>query len=205
MSLDKAPSKRRRSESSESGDEDEDAQARILLLETEILDSKKKYNNIVDLIKIVQSGDHGDVAAISLCRVFTRLMVSGALIKKEKGTEKDAIVLRWLQERYSEYKKLLAALLCEEGFGPTALTLCMRLLKTEGQHLHNQEFKFPIAFLTDVIHELLDTKCEKGTRAEFGEKFLEEYDDVRYYTFEALGLVCVLNPKTCRLLILIDT
>lgn len=183
------PSKRARSESSE-----EDVQAQILLLETEIFESKKNYNNVTALIKLLRDGDedvdNSVVAAISLCRVFTRLMVSGEMAKREGTTEKEAVVVKWLRERYSEYKAEILALLGEEGVSSTALTLCMRLLKTEGQYLHNsKEYNFPTQFLTDIVRMLLKPGSDGNIRKEFSEKYVEENDDVRFYTLEAIELV----------------
>lgn len=188
-SSDKEPSKRARSESS-----DDDAQAQILLLENEIFESKRNYNNIARLIKILgadtEDGDEPVVAAISLCRVFMRFMVSGELEKKKGSTDKDLVVIKWLRERYSEYKTALLALLKEEGIGNTALELCMRLLKTEGEHLRNgQEYNFPTTFLAEIVQVLLDPESEESARKEFSEKFVEEYDDIRFYTFEAIEFV----------------
>jgi len=178
-------SKRARSESS-----DEDPQAQILLLENEIFESKANYNNITKLVKILQGvkddGDTSIVSAISLCRVFTRLMVSGELTKKPTGSEKEVVLVRWLRERYMEYKAALLILLGEEGVESTALTLCMRLLKTEGEHLYGENYNFPVPFLMDIIRVLLETENDGSTRLEFSQKFVEEYDDIRFYTFEAI-------------------
>jgi U3 small nucleolar RNA-associated protein 19 len=189
VSSEKKPSKRARSESSE-----ENAQDQILLLENEIFESKKNYNNIAKLIKILRAdgevADESVVAAISLCRVFMRLMISGELEKKNGSTEKDAVVLKWLRERYSEYKTALLVLLGEEGLGNTALELCMRLLKTEGEHLRNgQDYSFPAGFLTEIVQVLLKPGTDEDARKELSEKYVEENDDIRFYTFEAIESV----------------
>jgi len=183
------PSKRARSESSE-----DDNQAQILLLETEIFASKQNYNNIATLIKLLRDDDEDAetsvVAAISLCRVFTRLMVSGEMTKREGMSEKEAVVVKWLKERYSEYKTAILALLGEEDISTTALTLCMRLLKTEGQHLHgSKEYNFPTKFLTDIVRVLLKSGSDGTTRKEFSAKYVEENDDLRFYALEAIELV----------------
>ena len=188
ISSDKRPSKRARSESSE---DEKDAQAQIFLLENETFETKKNYNNIAKLIKILRDDnedpDISVVAAISLCRVFVRLMASGDLARKQGGTEKDAVVVKWLKERYSEYKAALLILLSEEGVESTALTLCMRLLRTEGEHLLNgQDYNFPTIFLKEIVQVLLQPETGSTVRTEFGEKYVEEYDDVRFYTFKAI-------------------
>jgi U3 small nucleolar RNA-associated protein 19 len=183
------PSKRARSEDSE-----DDAQARILLLENEIFESKKHFNNISTLIQLLGatdgSADDSLVAAIALCRVFTRLLAAGDLTKKHSTSEKEAVVIQWLKERFLEYKTALLLLLSDAASGPTALTLCMRLLKTEGTHILNgQEYSFPTAFLTDIVRNLLHPETSDDLRQEFSEKYVEEYDDVRFYTFESIEYV----------------
>ena len=183
------PSKRARSESS-----DDDVQAQVLLLETEIFESKQNYNNIATLIKLLRDDDedaeNSVVAAIALCRVFTRLMVSEEMTKREGIAEKEAVVVKWLKERYSEYKTAILLLLGEENISSTALTLCMRLLKTEGQHLHDRkEYNFPTKFLMDIVRVLLKSGADGSTRREFSAKYVEENDDVRFYTLEAVELV----------------
>ncbi|KAJ8070850.1 hypothetical protein OCU04_001213 [Sclerotinia nivalis] len=182
----KGPSKRARSESSE-----EDPQAQILLLENEIFESKKHYNNIARLIGIARDDSEGAdasiLAAISLCRVFTKLIVLGGLQKTKETSGKDATVIQWLKERYSEYKIILLDMLSQEDAASTALTLCMRMLKIEGQHLRNgQDYYFPTGLLTDMVQVLIRPGSDSGVRREFSEKFVEEYDDVRFYTLEAI-------------------
>ncbi len=184
-SAEKRPAKRARSESSD----EEDTEAQILLLENAIFESKKNYNNIATLIKILRAdqedADEPVIAAISLCRVFTKLMVSGAMSKKGEASEKDVVVMTWLKERYSEYKKALVGLLEEEEIAPTAFALCMRLLKTEGLHLRAGQ-EFPISFLVDIVRVLVKPESNANTRREFSQKYVEEYDDIRFYTLEAI-------------------
>lgn len=183
---DKGPAKRARSESSE-----EDPQAQILLLENEIFESKKNYNNIARLIGIARDDSEGAdasiLAAISLCRVFTKLIIVGSLQKTKDTSVKDATVVQWLKERYSEYKIILLDMLNQEEAASTALTLCMRILKVEGQHLRNgQEYSFPTGLLTDMVQVLIRPGSDSSVRKEFSEKFVEEYDDIRFYTLEAI-------------------
>jgi U3 small nucleolar RNA-associated protein 19 len=184
------PIKRARSESSEE-DSEEDGQARILMLENEVFESKKHYNNISSLIKLVRSEDDDSedsiVAAIALCRIFTRLMASGDLTKNPDTSEKDSVVILWLRERYAEYKTALLELLFQEGLASTAFTLAMRMLKSEGTHLRNkQEYSFPTGFLSNIVEALISPEAQESIRQEFSEKYVEENDDVRFYTFNAI-------------------
>ncbi|KAH8820400.1 nucleolar complex protein-like protein [Xylogone sp. PMI_703] len=191
-SSDKRPAKRARSESSDEGEADVEAQ--ILLLENEIVESKKNYNNIAELIILLRDEDEDPdasmLAAISLCRVFTRLFVSGELSKKPNSTEKEATVLNWLKSRYSEYKESLLNLLYQDGGGSNILTLLMRLLKAEHQYLQpGGNYNFPAEFLTEIIQALVQPDSDAQVRKEFSEKYVEEYDDVRFYTFQAIERV----------------
>lgn len=179
------PVKRSRSESS-----DDDSHGRILLLENEIFESKKHYNNISTLIQILQrqneTPEESLIAAIALCRVFSRFMASGEFVRKRETTEKETVVIQWLKERYTEYKTALLALLSSAS-GSTALTLSLRILKNEGTHLRNgQEYSFPTIFLTNIVRVVLSEDTADDLRQEFSEKYVEEYDDIRYYTFEAV-------------------
>jgi U3 small nucleolar RNA-associated protein 19 len=179
----------KRSKSESSSDEDEDVQAQILLLENEILASKKNYNNIPKLIKLLGSED-AIIAAVALCRVFSRLIASGELAKKAGSSEKEDIVVAWLKERYIEYKTGLYELLESPEVASTILALCMRMLKNEGTYLKNgQDYNFPLRFLTDLVRTLLSLEDGEDVRKEFSEKFVEEYDDIRFYTFAAIAKV----------------
>lgn len=182
------PAKRARSESA-SSDED-GGEADILLLEQDIFESKKNYNNIVKLVNKLEDPEEAMIAAISLCRVFTRLLVAGDLTKRNNTTEKDAVVVGWLRDRYKDYKTGLVTLLGEEEISMTVLTLCMRMLQTEGKHMRSSsEYSFPESFLADIVRVLVEPGNDQKTRLEFSRKFVEEYDDIRYFTLDALEYV----------------
>ncbi|KAI0433421.1 nucleolar complex protein [Xylaria sp. FL1042] len=188
-------SKRTKAESSNEDDNDddetEDRQAEILLLEDEILQSKKNYNNITILLDLAsnQQEDH-DVAlfaTVSLCRVFLRLLASGGLSRKPGQSERKSVVIQWLKGRLADYKRLLIAALEDEESASTALTISMRLLKAEA-HLNGDkgEATFPKVFLRDIVGSLVHKRYE-DVQGEFCEKYLGEYADVRFYAFEAMS------------------
>ncbi|KAI1425330.1 nucleolar complex protein [Xylaria sp. FL1777] len=195
----KVPEKASKRTKAESSDEDEaeDRQAEILLLEDEILQSKKNYNNITLLLELVSNQQDGlEVAlfaTVSLCRVFLRLLAAGSLSRKPGQSEREMVVVQWLRGRLGDYKKLLIAALGEEGSASTALTLSMRLLKAE-THLANDkgEVPFPKLFLRDIVAALVHKRCE-DVQEELCEKYLSEYADIRFYTFEALSDILANN------------
>ncbi|RKF63053.1 Nucleolar complex protein 4 [Erysiphe neolycopersici] len=174
------------------GNDDDAAQARILLLENSIFESKKNYNNIAILMKIFESDDETEqtltIVAISLFRIFSRLMVSGNMINRQNTSEKEAVVIKWLKALYSKYKKRLNFLLGKGCSETTILILCMRLLKIEGQSLRvGEQYSFPTSFLTEIVQSLLSIQCDRNIRDQFCKDFMEEYDDIRFYTLEAIA------------------
>ncbi|SPN96849.1 probable NOC4 nucleolar protein, forms a complex with Nop14p that mediates maturation and nuclear export of 40S ribosomal subunits [Cephalotrichum gorgonifer] len=185
--------------SSSSGDEEE-TQSKILLLEAAILESKKNYNNIVELIGIARDveneGESAVLAAVALCRVFIRLLAAGNLTSRRGLSEKEAVVVQWLKDRLSEYKKILVSLLSTEELAPTALTLSMKILKAEGEKLNsNKEFYvFPKDFLAEIVQALFQSRSQAAIK-EFTEKYVDEYDDVRFFTHQAIRNLITSHPE----------
>ncbi|RYC60868.1 hypothetical protein CHU98_g5347 [Xylaria longipes] len=186
----KAPENPTKRTKAESSDEEEDHQAEILLLEDEILKSKKNYNNITVLLDLAKNEDDPEAAVfatVSLCRVFLRLLASGGLSRKAGQSERETVVIQWLKGRLSDFKKHLLLLLGEEHSASTALTLSMRLLKAETQITGDKgESNFPKVFLKEIVGVLISTRFE-DVQEEFCEKYLGEYADVRFYAFQALS------------------
>lgn len=212
-----APRKRTRSES---GSDDEMAdetsvQDRILLLEGQIGESKKHYNNIVELIEIAKTkgGEEDDdeqapalTAAVALCRVFMRLLAAGGLNLNRSMSEKEVVVVRWLKDRLAEYEAVLLGFLGGRSgdAASTALTLAMRLLQAEGQSRRKktasgpndeETYLFPQPLLTSIVRglvlasETLDTEAAEGLVDEFVETYVSEFCDVQFYTFKAVTTV----------------
>lgn len=195
------PKKRARSESASSdhgqddggddGGDGDDSRAKILLLETAILESKRNYNNITTLLHIARDQDNVEdealLATVALCRVFVRLLAAGSLLRRKNLAEKDVILVHWLRDRLAEYHEVLLSFLTSDHHALTALTLTMRLLKAHGQYPYREddEHGFPKVLLRDIMAAL----CRPGAdqvRREFVEKFVDEYDDIRLYTFKAI-------------------
>lgn len=92
---------------------DDDEQGRIQQLEDQIAESRKYYNNIVTLLSMINAETESPniAVAVSLCRVFCRLMAGGHLNKPEGASEQDQILVAWLKERYQDYQKGLILML----------------------------------------------------------------------------------------------
>lgn len=181
---------KKRARAGESGSDDEDVHSQILLLEAEILESKKNYNNIVKLINIAKDHESDTESAIfasvALCRVFIRLLAAGNLTLQRGASDKEAIVIQWLKDQLSEYKAILVTLVSDQDLASTALTLAMKVLKAEGEQLNaNKDFYvFPKEFLEHIVLALVKSK-NSDAREEFVEKYVDEYDDVRFFTHQA--------------------
>ncbi|RGP70453.1 putative noc4 nucleolar forms a complex with nop14p [Fusarium sporotrichioides] len=187
-SIQEEPTKRRRS--SVSSDESEDPNAKILLMEQGILESRKNYNDITVLLSTANGFKDGDsesmLATVALCRIFLRLLAQGSLASKKTLSEKDQVVVGWLRKQFGELKKTLVAILRDEELAPTALTLCMRTLKAEGESFSDKDdYTFPRSFLRDIVLSLIESENTEVMKA-FIEEFVEQFDDIRYYTLDAV-------------------
>lgn len=176
---------------SESSSENENPEEEIIFAEQAILESKKNYNKIKELLNIAQEYEENSrlamMASVSLCRVFIQLLAVGNLTMKKSLSDKEAVVVQWLKDRLSEYRELLLDLLSQEELSSSALTLSLRTLQAEGQYLSDKdEYTFPKVFLTQIIKILLYTDIGDDVRQEFVTKYVQKYHDIRFFTFKAI-------------------
>ncbi|KAH7328877.1 CBF/Mak21 family-domain-containing protein [Stachybotrys elegans] len=191
-----APRKARRSSSSSQDSDAEDPSAKILLMEQGILESRKNYNDIALLLKTMKQTDGNPesmLAAVALCRIFVRLLAQGALIPKKTLSEKETVVVSWLKDQLAQYRTGLLQLLQDEELAETVLTLCMRLLKAQGEHLYDRdEYNFPTVFLQEIVAAII-TSDNEDVRQAYIQGYAEQYDDIRFYTFKSVKAVAELD------------
>ena len=179
--------KRQKSPTSEHG---EDVQAEILQLEAQILESRRHYNNIATLVQLSKKSDDHDapvLAAVALCRVFSRLLAAGDMVKSKGMGEAEATVVVWLKERYREFLDvLLQSFLRSENPAKqsVALTLLMRLVKEESKA--TKDYNLKNGPLSRLIEALLFLPTDDVTREEFADKYFKQFDDVRFHTFKTI-------------------
>ena len=170
----------------------EDTQAKVLELEAQILESPDYYGNIVTLQKytseVESHSETATLAAVSLCRVFCRLIASEELVRRKDASDKDAQVVQMLRQRLREYVKGMSAWIGspDGAMESTALTLLMRVAKEEVSQepkRAEQAWRTSQSVFTLVLKALLEDVNADGAREEFVEKYVEEHDDVRFYTF----------------------
>lgn len=183
-------SKSRRKSPSDDG-EGEDIQSEIVQLEAQILESRKHYNNIATLLQRAKQSDAEDegpiLAAVALCRVFSRLLVTGDMVKSKGMSEAELVIVSWLKERYRELCNVLLDDFLRSEHPPkqsVALTLVMRLVKEEAKSQKDYKIKNgPLPRLVDI---LLRLPLDDLNREEFAEKYLKQFDDIRYQTFQTI-------------------
>ncbi len=98
-------------------------------------------------------------------------------------------MVEWLRDRLGEFKQALYALMRrDDDFSTAALTMCMKVLKSEGLHLadNKDDYIFPHAFFGDIVRGVFAAGADE-TRETFVDNFVNQYGDVRFYTFKAIG------------------
>ncbi|KAJ5085293.1 hypothetical protein N7532_010064 [Penicillium argentinense] len=162
-------------------------------LETQIAESRKHYNNIVTLISMMKVEDNAKepelAAAVSLCRVFSRLIAAGNFIESNRAAENEKIIVAWLKERCLEYQRGLMAIIREADTTSqvTALTLAMRLVKERITHIPGAENNIWATLFKDIVEAVVEAQDGQDLQTEFVNKFAKEYEDVRYFTFTHLS------------------
>ncbi len=172
-------------------DDGDDAPSEIIRLETQILESRRHYNNIATLLKTARqsTGENEEpiLAAVALCRVFSRLFATGDMLKSKGMGEAEATIVSWLKERYREYLDVLIEDFLRSESTPkqsVALTLIMRLIKEESKT--QKSYSLKNGPLSRLIQVLLYLPVDDPNRDEFAEKYFNLYHDIRYQTFQTI-------------------
>jgi U3 small nucleolar RNA-associated protein 19 len=176
---------------------EDDPQAKMLLLEQQILESPAHYPNITSLLDFLKSDDATQkvTSAVALCRVFCRLMAAERMVRQKSMDEQEIEQVDWLKTKYKEYGRQLGRLLANQELQSTALTLMMRLVKEEtSQDGRRAEQAWRTGIFADLILGLLASADTVGAREEFMEKFVDEHDDVRYFAFYAVANILSRSP-----------
>ncbi|KAB8238521.1 ribosome biosynthesis protein NOC4 [Aspergillus alliaceus] len=190
-----------------------DMMAEVSQMEEQIAESRKHYNNIAKLISMLDVDENAAnpnlAVAVSLCRVFSRLIAGGDLTETNRAAENEKIIVAWLKERCREYQKALSAILREGDTSAklTALTLCMRLVNERATHIPGEDTQVWLSGLFKNVVEAVVETSDTALRSEFIEKFANAYEDVRFYTFVQIADIAESerSPETLDILISILT
>jgi U3 small nucleolar RNA-associated protein 19 len=167
-----------------------DIEKEIKILEARVLESRRNYNDISELLSI--AADETDAmrsmsASMSLCRVFGLLMANGSLTKSRNTSEAELAIIKWLRDQYAQYAESLLGLL-GHAIGrrqEVALELLMRLVREESIHLSNQgDLTWKSGTFAKILQILADSPATLDAMLEiFIRSYLVEYDDIRYWIF----------------------
>ncbi|KAH7087168.1 CBF/Mak21 family-domain-containing protein [Paraphoma chrysanthemicola] len=170
-----------------------DPQAEVLQLEAQIVESRKHYNNIATLLQLARQPEADNeapiLAAVALCRVFSRLLATGDMVRSKGMGEAEAVIVSWLKERYKDFVDLLLNDFLRSEHGPkqsVALTLLMRLVKEESKA---PKYNIKTGPLPRLVEALLLLPLDDPSRDEFADKYFKQYDDIRFFTFKAVKTV----------------
>lgn len=175
-------------------------------LENQIAESRKHYNNIATLISMLnveKSAKEPELAvAVSLCRVFSRLIAAGNLTESNRAAENEKIIVAWLKERCLEYQRALMAIMREADLSSqvTALTLAMRLVKERITHIPGADNNIWATLFKDIVEAVVEAQNGQELQTEFVTKFVKEFEDVRYFTFTQVAYVPIC--KLCWILLI---
>ncbi|KAI9769624.1 MAG: hypothetical protein M1840_003861 [Geoglossum simile] len=170
---------------------DDNAQL-LFQLESQITQSRRYYNNIATLLAISRDdgkqGGEGLAAAVSLCRVFCRLMVNGNMSVTKGANDAEVTMVHWLKERYDDYLELLLAALGGPSIRKdTALMLLMRLVKDEGNRPRaGQGHFFPAKLYSRILQAVLESQHASEATDELVQKYITKYVDIRFYTLATI-------------------
>jgi len=166
------------------------------VLESQILQSRQYYNNLVTLINYVRHRDRNTtqapLAIVALCRVFSRLMASGVMKDSGHQTESGIIITHWLLERFREYRELLVESLADGHYveQKACLELLMQLSKEEvaGLDIDREPLGHKGAFLL-VLRALSTANTSNQLRGSFVENYVQKFDDMLVHTFRQITYV----------------
>lgn len=171
---------------------EDDPQAAILLLETQILESRRNYNNITTLISTIKQKDAKEetvvFTVVALCRIFCRLMTAGCFVKSKGTLGAEIVIIQWLKERYQEYVDILLVDFLRSDTTSKqniAFTLLMRLIKQESKG--EGEYSWRKGLLASLVEVLLLLPEDNPIRQEYAEKYMKTYDDLRFYTLQSIA------------------
>ncbi|KAF2836573.1 CBF-domain-containing protein [Patellaria atrata CBS 101060] len=186
---DKARAKKSRESSIDINDTEEE----ILNLESQITASRKYLNNITALLSFTQNEETEDetrmLAAIALCRVFSRLFTDGSLNQGKHNSKEERTVVQWLCVKYHSYVQTLLGLLVQDDPARQTSTfvLIMQLLKGEVIQMKAQDdFSWNSGIFRSLLSALLSAEKPGVILRELVDKYVNVYGDIRFYLFQII-------------------
>jgi len=170
-----------------------DANADVTVLEAQIQESSRHYNNIPKLLAIANEeaeaiSESNFSATAALGRVYFRLLSEGRLRGKNGASSEEELITNWLKKNYADYQKCLFKLLRNVRSETTALKELMQLVNIE---VTSAGTAADSAWRTGVFAKTIDNLLGFGDNdtvsgsavLAFAEDYAQKFDDVRHATF----------------------
>lgn len=157
-------------------------------------DALKSHKDIEKLITMINPDNLNAKtnlkAAVSLCKVFSRLAASGSLSKNDRGTQQNQEMTARFTQQYGIYRRALLDLLRSTSSSQrlSIVHLCWRVLEVDAELLGNSVWVSDSKF-----RPLLSAVIELPGGADIREAYVGEYmnqcHDCCYYSLEYLPYV----------------
>lgn len=170
------------------------ASAQVTVLEEQIKESQRHYNNIQSLLSLakkeVKLSESEAPATLALCRVFCRLLAEGRLSKANAAHPNELKILEWLKERCVDYQRVLFRMLEESKavLQRIALHSGMQLVREEVLNAGaSADSVWRTALFPKVLGAVLRSSSAGDVCDEYLAKYANAYDDIRHYTFVVIA------------------
>ena len=160
-------------------------------IEDNVSASRLHYNRIAELIQHAKTQEEVELskaATLALCRIFSKFLAAGILSTHRHPTSEDAIISKWLHGRYYEFVDFLFDRIATAS--PEGQSLALNTL----MHLAREDSVCSDVNLVDkktIMFRLLELltigESYHNIRLEFIRKFVNLYDDIKVYTFDAIA------------------
>ncbi|KAI9677937.1 MAG: hypothetical protein M1829_002434 [Trizodia sp. TS-e1964] len=166
---------------------------KIRLLEFKILESRTNYNNLPTLIQILRTPSTEDgewrAATISLCRIFSLLMVSGKMSTSKGLSDHELAISQWLKGKYYEYCAMMLSMLEKSDYARQIICvkLLMQLVKNNSHNTHyNGRDGLSTSLFSDVVQILLQLENAETIKLQFLKEYVEKFADVKELTLSSM-------------------
>ena len=151
-------------------------------------DIAKNVSALLSLFKLEERQEGKNLPVlVSLCKVFTRLIVSGEIataMHAQAQSTRDSDTLRKHYEKYHEYLQL-SIRNGSAAIQAACLKLSMRMLKAQAEHL--EENVFSSSIYTNLVTVIIDANDGTNVRSLFIDDYLTVYDECKFFTLETIS------------------
>lgn len=173
----------------------ESASSEIELLERRITEDPSK--NCHDLDTMIQMFDLAKPNArtnlrvgVALCKVFSRLIVSGSLTKNDHGSKRSQKLAEWYVQQYGYYRMTIVKLLRTASAAQRLpiVQLCWRVLEQDAELLDHSVWVSGSIF-KPLLSALIELPDAKDIREIYVGEYMNSCHDCYYRSLECFSYV----------------